>query len=153
MLMKINDKVKIKASGKVQLHNSKGELLAETTNIMVTTGLNLLAAGLTGEVCIGWGELGTSDTAPAITDTQLGAEYVRNGVGLASALANVATIQTFFPGSTCKTNIKEAGLAGSDGSSSANTGTLGFHALISYDNSVNGYDLVLTWAITLAIGS
>ena len=79
-----------------------------------------------------WGEIGTSQTAPAITDTALGAPIARTAVALAVDNGyNTAQLQFFFPDSTL-TNVTyyEAGTF-VDGSSSIGSGQIFNHALFS----------------------
>ena len=150
----IPQEIKLKVGGHITLRDARTkELLAQTNNIMVTTGLTVLAGGLCNELYLGWAAIGTSDTAPAVSDTKLGTEYHREQITLSSYIANIVTAQTFFLEANCTVHIKEVGIFGSDGTSAADSGSLFAHALLDYDNTGSPKDLILSWAITLSIGS
>lgn len=102
-------------------------------NIIATVGRNVLARLLAGDNTysgqLSYGALGSSTTAPALTDTTLGAETNRVGVSSQVAVGNVAYASFFFPAGSVIAYEEFGNFI--DGSSSANTGQLFTHVLIS----------------------
>lgn len=68
--------------------------------------------------------VGTGETAPADTDTQLETEIFRKLISVRTNTANIAELQTFFTTSEANGTIKEIGLFGGLATGTANSGTL-----------------------------
>lgn len=132
------------------------ELLAEADNLVVDTGLSLALQCLTPggdgnplSLPLTYCAIGTGTTTPAHTDTTLTTESARAQITLGAVVAADSTIQTFMPSAIAGIHIKEVGLfGGATASETADSGTLFSHALLDYDNSVNLFDLVVTWVIS-----
>jgi hypothetical protein len=123
-------------------------------NLITTAGKGLVAdmlidvsgydTGLTYQL------LGTGDTAPAITDTQLTTEAVRKAVTSKSRLGAVVTLSTFFAAGECTLDLAEAGVAGhSTASATPDSGVLFSHYLAAFDNTGGLYDLTYDYVLTL----
>ena len=77
-----------------------------------------------------YGAVGTSATAPASSDTQLGAELARVILGTNSRASNVVTMSFFWPTSAGNGTWAEAGLF-LGATSAANNGSLLSHTVVS----------------------
>jgi hypothetical protein len=102
-------------------------------NLVVTVGRNVLARLLTGDATysgqINYGALGSSSTAVANTDTQLGTEVYRKLFASHTTDGNnVAYIDFFYAATDVSGSFLEWGNF-IDGSASANTGQLFSHIL------------------------
>lgn len=122
-------------------------------NMVVTAGKNSMADALRGtesnnKGIITYCGLGTSAVAPALGNTQLGAELFRKLVSVRSVSGNVATFQTFFTTSEAVGTLREAGLFGDAATATINTGTLFCHVAINRTKTSND-TLTLTWSVTI----
>jgi hypothetical protein len=136
--------------GHVTLSALDGRILAEQENV-VCTGSSILLAGATanlGYPVVSYCCVGTGNTTPVNTDTQLTAETARVPVTNSSAPSTIATIQALLTASLCPVNIQELGLFGGAASLTLNSGTIFSHALLSYNNSLTPQDLIVTWTIS-----
>ncbi|SRR6266571_9050753 len=104
---------------------------------ITNSGLNLLRDGVSGANTpkITYVALGTSSTAPAATDTQLGAESFRkavtsytNGASTGEVLINMY----LGPGDDVGDSIAEVGFFGGNATGTANSGVLLAHGLYSH---------------------
>ncbi len=77
-----------------------------------------------------WCAVGTSTTAPAYTDTQLGAEYARATMTTNSRTGNVVTLNFLFTSAQAHTQLNECGVF-LNATSAVNSGTLINHAVIN----------------------
>lgn len=110
-------------------------------NLIATVGRGALASVLagtgtyTGEVT--YGALGSSSTAPANGDTQLGAEIVGGRVATSSQTyaSNIAYISFFFPDGTLITYAEFANFI--DGTATINSGQLFTHVALSGTKAAN----------------
>lgn len=106
------------------------ELVVE--NLVATVGRSALAQRLAGTTTytgtINYGALGSSATAVANGDTQLGTEVFRKVVASSSYTTNVAFIDFFYSKADTNGTYAEFGTV-IDGTASANTGQLFTHAL------------------------
>ena len=123
-------------------------------NMFVTAGKNSLADAMRGTTAdtkgiITYCALGTSSTAPALSDTGLIAEIARKAISVRSVSGNVATFQTFFTTSEGNGTLREAGLYGDDATASAGTGTLFCRAAINRTKTSSD-TLSLSWSVTIA---
>ena len=102
-------------------------------NLCVKAGRNVFAGILNGETTytgiINYGCLGTSSTAVADTDTQLGAEVKRKAVATRTRVNDQVTLDFYYSKSDVSGTFEEFGMA-IDGTSSANTGQL-FNRLLT----------------------
>lgn len=120
-------------------------------NLVTTVGKNSIADRLRGASSKGeitYCALGTSTTAPALADTQMGAELFRKQVSVRSVSGNIATFQTFYTTAEANGTLKEAGLFGDDATGVANSGTLFCHTAINRVKSSND-TLTLLWSLTV----
>lgn len=109
-------------------------------NLIVNAGKNLARDVLTGFVSdakIKYVALGTSGTAPAATDTQLGAEVFRKAVtsydNSSGGTGAGKTTLYLAPGDAVGVVIAELGwFAGASASGTANSGTLVAHTLYAH---------------------
>lgn len=101
------------------------ELLVE--NVTTTEGRNVFARLLANDNTysgnVSHTALGTSNTAPSVSDSQLGTETYRKALSSGTALNNVAYLETFFTASEVNGTFEEYGNF-IDGSGSANSGQL-----------------------------
>ena len=101
-------------------------------NIVVTVGRSVLAQRLANTTTytgiINYGVLGSSATAVANSDTQLGTEVFRKVVASSSYTTNVAFIDFLYSKADTNGTYQEFGTV-IDGTGSANTGQLFTHAL------------------------
>ncbi len=123
-------------------------------NMFVTAGKNALADAMQGTTSnnkgiITYCALGTSSTAPALSQTGLIAEIGRKAISVRSVSGNVATFQTFFTTAEGNGTLREAGLYGDDATASAGTGTLFCRTNINRTKTSSD-TLTLTWAVTIA---
>lgn len=124
-------------------------------NLVVNTGLNSIAARLSGvsnpttKGSITYCALGTGTDAPAAGDTTLQTELIRKQVSVRSFAANVAQFRTFFNTSEGNDTIREIGLFGDDASASANSGTL-FARLAVNKTKTSAETLTLDWQVSVA---
>ncbi len=97
--------------------------------------------------------IGTNNTAPAITDSQLGTESARKAIATpVYRVSNRLQFKAYFPSADCNVAIKEVGLFGhSTASAAANSGETFNHALLTYDNS-GGSPVDLTFYVIVSIG-
>lgn len=144
----------IQLKGHVQLLDAKTrEVLAESDNIVVTTGQELTgyllinAPGIT--IGISYCAFGTDGTAPADADTTLTVEAGREQITQKNCALNVITLDTFFTAAESTFHILEVGLFGHDASMTPDSGMMFSHALLDYDNSGAPRDLVINWTITI----
>lgn len=124
--------------------------------IMVDTnkGKALIAQWLIGvttyPVGINWGAIGTSNTAPTVTDSQLGAEVARSSPLFTQITgSNTAVLQFFFPDSSLtNTTYYEFGSFVS-GTNTANSGQIFNRALLSSPfNKVSGVDTTVQLTVS-----
>ena len=104
---------------------------------ITNAGLNLLRDGCSGANSpkITYVALGTSSVAPAVTDTQLGAESFRKAVSSYTNGASPGEILiNMYLGATddIGDSIAEVGFFGDGASGAANSGTLVAHGLYSH---------------------
>jgi hypothetical protein len=120
----------------VTVRDLAGRIVERETfpNLIVNTGLNLMRDALGGYVTdaqIHYVAIGTSATAPAVTDTQLVTSR-SNTVGT----GQVQTIMWLGPADSVGTVIAEVGwFAGNTAGAGANTGVLVAHVLYSHTHT------------------
>lgn len=153
--MKQKDGLKIKGEGWWELRNVKtGKVRrGRFTNMFVTLGKNSLADSLRGTTAnnkgiITYCAMGTNTVAPALSDTQLGAEVGRKLISLREVNGKSAVFTTFFTTSEVVGTLREAGLFGDDASMTANSGTLFARAAINRTKSAND-TLTIQWTVTI----
>jgi len=141
----------------IQLRDAKTGRLKKRQkikNLVCNAGRNAFAAiamdGATGSGYTGqlnYLAVGTSTTAPAVTDTQLGAEVARTLEADSAQVGSVVTYDFSFGTGSANTTLREIGVF-MDGTASANTGQMFDHA--SCDITKTSSD-VLTIIFTLTI--
>ena len=109
-------------------------------NLIVTVGRSVLAQRLanvtTYSGVINYGALGTSQTPPANSDTQLGAEVYRKTVASATYSNNIAYISFFYTAAETSGNYKEFGTF-IDGSATPNSGKLFTHVAVDWTKTTS----------------
>ena len=99
-------------------------------NLTCVVGRSVLAQRLANTTTytgvVNYCALGTSATAPTVSDTQLNTETYRKASSPATYLSNVAYLETFFAAADVNGTFQEYGNV-IDGSSGANTGQLFNH--------------------------
>lgn len=122
-------------------------------NIVPTVGRQMIANNLTNAsptnvMKITHCALGSSGTAPANADTQLGAETYRNAIASITNSANIAYATGFFSATETSGTYAEAGIF-SNGTGTANSGILLSHVSISITKSTS-VTLTLDWTLTIS---
>ena len=96
-------------------------------NITTTVGRSVIAQRLSGITTytgvVNYGALGTSNTAAAVGNTQLGAEVYRKALSSGTYASNVAYLENFYTATETTGTYQEYGFF-IDGTGSANTGQL-----------------------------
>jgi len=131
--------IKLKGHYHVEIHDAKTGKLKRTydyCNLIPTVGLTAFAAQMSGDNTTDVGDnlyiaVGSSTTAPALGDTQLGTEVTRKIVGSTAFSGAVATNAVFFAATEATGTHREFGMFG-DGnattaSAAANSGILYSH--------------------------
>lgn len=121
-------------------------------NITTTAGRAVSARRLAGNTTytgiVSHTALGTNNTAPAITDTQLGTETYRKALSSGTFANNISYIETFFTASEVSGTFQEYGNF-IDGSGSANSGQIFNHFLQTITKSVTetlNVQSTITWS-------
>ena len=122
-------------------------------NLVPTVGRTMIANNLTAGsptnvMKITHCALGSSGTAPANADTQLGTETYRNSIASITNSNNVAYATGFFTATEVTGTFAEAGIF-SNGTGSANSGVLLSHVLVAITKT-NTQTLTLDWSLTLS---
>jgi hypothetical protein len=138
-------KLEVETKNTIMVGSSTGKDLIVQYLISAYTGMLPYPTG------INWGAIGTSNTTPATTDTQLGAETNRSAPTFAEDFAYTeAILQFFFPDAVLSnTTFYEFG-AFINGTSSPNTGQIFNHALFGTPyTKVSGQDTTVEVDVTL----
>lgn len=128
--------------------------ILEVENLIPTVGRAAIASHLTSSspspstLRINKAALGTSTTAPANADTQLGTETYRNDIASETNSNNIAYMTGFFSATETTGAFKEAGLFIA-GTASANTGTLLSHVAINITKGATE-TLTIDWTLTIS---
>lgn len=109
---------------------------------------NLTSASPTNVMKITHCALGSSGTAPANGDTQLGTETYRNAIASITNANNVAYATGFFSATETSGTYAEAGIF-SNGTGSANSGVIFSHVLASITKTT-AQTLTVDWTITFS---
>jgi len=106
-------------------------------NLIVNEGRTLVYDFLKGESRTGleYHGLGTYDTTPTITDTQLTSEASRNAITALTIPSYKLIASTYFSAAQSTFYIKECGLFCNGATSAPNTGDMFNHYLQAFDNS------------------
>jgi len=132
----------------------QGKLLAvrRDKNLIVTAGKGLVGDVLIDDESVGltYHAIGTDNTTPTVTDTQLGSEQNRKQITDRSRSGDQITLAVFYLASESTYSIAEAGIfGGSAASGTVNSGTLFSHYLQTYDNSGGGVDLTFDYVLDI----
>lgn len=102
----------VKAKGKFEVFDEDGKLLYQKDNLVVATGLGLIANRMIGNSPAGitYCAVGDNDTIATSTDTTLYNELNRKAVTTSVAVNNVATVDTVFETYEANFTWKEVGL-------------------------------------------
>ena len=137
MPTRLGETVKITGHMRFTLRNAvtgEVERVIEKHNLVATVGRAVLAQRLAGNTAysgtINYGALGSSTTAPANGDTQLGTEVFRKLVSSQAVVSNIAYLSFFYSASEANGTHREFGTF-IDGTASANTGQLFTHVAIN----------------------
>ncbi len=152
----LNDSLKLTGEVLVEIHDAKtGKLKSSQLykNLVVTAAKASIADALRGNQTNGAGQItycavGTSVTAPALSDVALVAEIARKLVSIRSAAGAVATFKTFFNQSEANGVLKEAGLFGGLATGTLDSGTLFCRTNINRTKTTSD-TLTLTWRVTV----
>lgn len=109
---------------------------------------NLTSASPTNVMKITHAALGSSGTAVANADTQLGTETYRNAIASITNGSSVAYATGFFTATETTGTYAEAGIF-SNGTGSANSGILVSHVLVSITKT-STETLTLDWSLTIS---
>jgi hypothetical protein len=125
-------------------------------NLITDAGLNLMRDGLLGtavDLKIKRMAVGTNATAPAASDTQLGAEVFRKGfLREAQTGTGLVYTQVILASGEANVNIQELGwFAGPSATDTANSGILVARTLFSHNKTV-GESIYMERVDTLARG-
>ena len=155
-IKKLSDCLNIKGKVKLTIRDSltnEIKRIFEYNNLIVTVGKTLVANNLTdatpdNDPRINYVALGSSGTAPAAADTQLGTEVYRNAVASETNASNIVYITGFFNATETTGTYAEAGLF-ANGTAVANSGVLFSHVAISITKT-NTETLTIDWTITIS---
>ena len=150
------EKVGLKGVYKFTARDAKtGKVLRTYTyeNLVPTVARTMIANNLTSGaptnvMKITHCALGSSATAPANADTQLGTEVYRNAIASLTNSANLAYATGFFSATETSGTYAEAGIF-SNGTGTANSGILVSHVAISITKSTS-VTLTLDWTLTIS---
>lgn len=121
-------------------------------NIIPTVGRSVLAQRLANTTTytgiVNKVALGTGNTAPANSDTQLATESYRNNAASLTYADNIAYITGFFTATETSGTFAEAGLF-IDGTGSANTGQLFSRVLVAVTKTTL-QTLTIDWVLTIS---
>lgn len=122
-------------------------------NLVPTVGRTLIANNLTdatptNTMLLTHGVLGSSTTAPANGDTQMGTETYRNAIASITNANNIAYATAFFSATETSGTYREAGIV-SNGTGSANSGILVSHVAINVTKSTSE-SLTIDWELTIS---
>lgn len=96
-------------------------------NITCTAGRSVLMQRLSGTTTytgiVNYGTLGSSNTAPAVGQTQLGTEVYRKALSSGTYSSNIAYLENFYTSTETSGTYEEYGFV-IDGTGSANTGQM-----------------------------
>ena len=122
-------------------------------NLVVLVGRAAIAQQLANAtatangILINYGAVGTSSTAAASSDTQLGAELTRKVISSRDVVSNVAYSTVYFAASEANGTLREVGFF-CQGTAAANSGTLMSRIII---NIVKGATETLTMGLILTV--
>lgn len=120
------------------------------TNTGKSLILQRLASNNTYSLNVNYAGLGTSSTAPAVSDTQLGSEQVRQPVSSQSIASNVLTLQFFFSDALTPNNTYTEFGTFVDASATANSGQIFNHILFGTSYvKVSGEDTTVQLTLTI----
>jgi len=157
---RLNDKiVRLREQGKEHLHlirelNRTCETrVIEASNLVVTTGLTLLADNLTNSApdndpFLNYCALGTGTTAPALGDTTLETEVYRNTTASATNASGIAYVTMFVAAADDNDTYKEFGTF-ADASGAADSGVLFSRSAINITKSAV-QSLTIDYQLTIA---
>lgn len=134
------------ATGRVKRIYRYRNLVPTAARTMIAD--NLTAASPANTMLITHCVLGSSTTAPANGDTQLGTETYRNTIASLSKVSNVAYATGFFTTTETSGTYRECGIV-SNGTGTANTGVLISHVSINITKTTSE-TLTLDWTLTLS---
>ena len=122
-------------------------------NLIVTSGKVLVARMLMEESGFDTGitycDVGTDNTTPVVSDTDLNTGTKRNAITTTIRTANVVQFRTFFAAADISVFVKEMGMFGhSTASSTLGTGELFNRAILNFDNSLGNKDLTVISQVT-----
>jgi hypothetical protein len=122
-------------------------------NILPTVGRTMVANNLTNAsptnvMKVTHCALGSSGTAVANADVQLGTETYRNAIASITNASNIAYATGFFTATETTGTYAEAGIF-SNGTGSANSGILLSHVLVSITKT-STETLTLDWSLTIS---
>lgn len=123
-------------------------------NLTPTSG-KLLIAKMLAEVSgfntgVTYCEVGTSATAPALSDTNIGTVTKRNAVGTARLVGARIQWRTFFDAGDITAYLKAVGIYGhSTASGTGQTGELVGHAKIDFDNTSGTRDSTVVYELVI----
>lgn len=155
--MEISDGMKMIGEFRFTIRDAKtGAIKRVQTyrNLIPTAGRTALANHLTqssptpSALVVTHIALGSSATAPANADTQLGTEVYRNTVASKTYANNIAYLTGFFSATETNGTYREVGVFLA-GTGTANSGTLFSHAAINVTKSASE-TLTVDWTITIS---
>ena len=141
-------KDKIKVVGNLKFFNGKGELVREEKNLVVNTGLNVIAERLAGVVKnpVSHMGIGTGTTAATATDINLEIQKAARLAASSIVVTNSQVVITAtFPGTTHAGAITEAALF-----NAATLGEMISRVVFAEYNLGSSDALTITWTITFA---
>lgn len=141
-------KEKLKVVGTLKFFNAKGDLVREEKNLVVDTGLNVIAERLAGtsKNAVSHVAIGTGTTAAAAGDLTLETQKsIRVAASSIVVTAGAIVITATFPGTTYAGAITEAGLF-----NAATLGQMISRVVFAAYNLDSSDALTITWTLTFA---
>lgn len=143
-----NETVCMKGNLEIVLLDDQGiqKDIRQVNNLVVAGGKDVIAARLLGNTIPVFSHMsvGSSNTAPVVSQTELGSELSRVALDSSSRSANAISYSATFPAGSGTGTITEAGIFNASASGNMLCRT-NFNAV----NKASGDTIVITWNVTV----
>jgi predicted sugar kinase len=142
------DQIKATGALKIEVRDAEGNLkqIQEVKNLVVTAGLNLIAARMSGTPTLPTHMgLGAGTVAAALADTALGSQLARVALTSTTVNGNQITYTATFNAGVATGAVTEAGVF-----TAASAGTMLCRTVFPVINKQAGDTITVTWVVTIA---